>query len=61
MIGCVAFGVSALGAFVTKSGVTEDALLANVGTFIGALCFLAAALVVLPRRARSTSRRARST
>jgi hypothetical protein len=50
MIGCVAFGVSALGAFVTKTGVTEDALLANAGTFIGALCFLAAALLVLPRR-----------
>ena len=49
LIGCVAFGVSALGAFVTTSGVTEDALLANVGTFIGALCFLAAALLVLPR------------
>jgi hypothetical protein len=50
MIGCVAFGVSALGAFVTKSGVTEDALLANLGTFIGALCFLAAALLVLAAR-----------
>jgi hypothetical protein len=45
----VGIGVSALGAFVTKSGVTEDALLANFGTFIGALCFLAAALLVLPR------------
>jgi hypothetical protein len=53
MIGCVAFGVSALGAFVTKSGITEDALLANVGTFVGALCFLVAALLVLPRQ-RST-------
>jgi hypothetical protein len=50
MIGCVAFAVSALDAFVSASGVTEDALLANLGTFIGALCFLAAALVVLPRR-----------
>jgi hypothetical protein len=49
MIGCFAFGVSALGAFVTKSGITEDALLANVGTFVGALCFLSAALLVLPR------------
>jgi hypothetical protein len=49
MIGCVAFGVSALGAFVTKAGVTEDALLANAGTFIGALCFLVAALLVLPK------------
>jgi len=54
MIGCVAFGVSALGAFVSKSGITEDALLANAGTFVGALCFLAAALVVLPRGPRRT-------
>jgi hypothetical protein len=54
MVGCLAFGVSALGAFVTKTGVTEDALLANLGTFIGALCFLAAALVVLPREPRRT-------
>ena len=50
----LAFGVSALGAFVTESGVTEsgvteDALLAIVGTFVGALCFLVAALMVLPR------------
>jgi hypothetical protein len=50
MIGCVAFGVSALGAFVSRAGVTEDALLANLGTFIGALCFLVAALLVLPAR-----------
>ncbi|MFI5507348.1 hypothetical protein ACIA48_07765 [Mycobacterium sp. NPDC051804] len=49
MIGCVAFAVSALGAFVSETGVTADALLANVGTFIGALCFLVAALVMLPR------------
>jgi hypothetical protein len=50
MIGCVAFGVSALGAFVTKTGIPEDALLANVGTFVGAVCFLVAALLVLPPR-----------
>jgi hypothetical protein len=50
MIGCVASGVSAFGAFVTQSGVTEDALLANAGTFIGAVCFLVAALLILPRR-----------
>jgi hypothetical protein len=53
MTGCVAFGVSALGAFVTEAGVAEDALLANVGTFVGALCFLAAALLVLPRETSS--------
>jgi hypothetical protein len=49
MVGCVAFAVSALGAFVRKNGVSEDALLANLGTFVGALCFLVAALLVLPR------------
>lgn len=49
MIGCVAFGVSAVAAFVFKNGVTEDAWLANVGTFIGALCFLVAALMIRPR------------
>ncbi|MGE5695701.1 MAG: hypothetical protein ACM4D3_10840 [Candidatus Sericytochromatia bacterium] len=40
MVGSLAFGVSAAGAFVKRSGVTADALLANAGTFFGALCFL---------------------
>ena len=50
MMGCIAFGASAAGAFVKRSGVTEDALLANAGTFVGALCFLIAALLLLPKR-----------
>ena len=50
MIGCIAFGASAVGAFVYKTGSTADEALANLGTFLGALCFLAAALLVLPRR-----------
>lgn len=50
MVGSIAFGVSAVGAFITKKGVTEDAWLANIGTFVGALCFLLAALLVLPDR-----------
>jgi hypothetical protein len=50
MIGCLAFGASAVGAFITARGVTEDAPLANVGTFLGALCFLIAALLLLPKR-----------
>jgi hypothetical protein len=49
LVGCVAFGVSAVAAFVSKTGITADAKLANLGTFIGALCFLGAALVILPR------------
>jgi hypothetical protein len=57
MIGCIACGVSALGAFVTASGVTEDALLANAGTFVGALCFLVAALLVLPHERKPSAER----
>jgi hypothetical protein len=49
MAGCVAFGVSAVAGYIRRSGVTEDQWLANLGTFIGALCFAAAALAVLPR------------
>jgi hypothetical protein len=50
MIGSIAFGASAIGAYIKRTGVTDDALLSNAGTFLGALCFLAAALLVLPRR-----------
>lgn len=54
MAGSIAFGVSAVGAVVDPaSGELRNAALANAGTFIGALCFLAAALLALPpRRAR---------
>ena len=50
MIGSIAFGASAVGAFITKTGITEDAQLAQTGTFVGALCFLIAALLRLPKR-----------
>jgi hypothetical protein len=50
MIGSIAFGASAIGAFITKTGITEDAQLAQLGTFVGALCFLTAALLRLPQR-----------
>lgn len=50
LIGCIAFAVSAVAAFVFKTGVTANEPLANLGTFAGALCFLAAALLILPRR-----------
>ncbi|OZG26163.1 hypothetical protein BH683_025485 [Williamsia sp. 1138] len=50
LIGCIAFGVSAVGAYITTAGVGVDATLANTGTFIGALCFLVASLIVLPSR-----------
>lgn len=50
LVGCIAFGVSAVAAFVFTSGQTANATLAGLGTCVGALCFLAAALLVLPRR-----------
>jgi hypothetical protein len=55
MIGCLAFAASAVGAFVFTTGTDADQAVANAGTFVGALCFLAAALMVLPRSAAVSS------
>lgn len=49
-LGSVAFGVSAAGAFVLQDGASLDPNIANVGTFVGAVCFLAASAVFLGRR-----------
>ncbi|MEV7694066.1 hypothetical protein AB0N73_12150 [Microbacterium sp. NPDC089189] len=57
-VGCVAFGLSAVGAYILPGGASFDGALANNGTFIGAICFLLASLVVLPfwdRHARADS------
>ncbi|NYG22361.1 uncharacterized membrane protein YhaH (DUF805 family) [Agromyces hippuratus] len=59
-IGCVAFGVSAVGAYILPSGSAISGSLANSGTFIGAICFLLASLVVLPQWNRSKDRHARA-
>lgn len=48
MVGCIAFGASAVGAFILPSGDAFNNGLANYGTFVGALCFLLASLIVLP-------------
>lgn len=48
MVGCIAFGASAVGAFILGSGDSFDATLANAGTFVGAVCFFLASLIVLP-------------
>jgi H+/Cl- antiporter ClcA len=48
LVGSVAFGLSALGAFVIpSSGEIWNAELSGLGTFAGALCFLAAAVLLL--------------
>ncbi|WP_137843492.1 YrhK family protein [Microbacterium sp. 2FI] len=57
MAGSVFFGISAIGAYVMPStGDPVDMMWANLGTFLGALCFLAAAL--LSRREVSAAERA---
>lgn len=49
MIGSIAFGISAVGAFIRPStGELANAALANLGTFVGAVCFLVAALLMRP-------------
>lgn len=49
MVGCIAFGVSAVGAFVLSDGALVDTSLADWGTFIGAICFFLASAIVLPQ------------
>ena len=50
-----AFGVSAVAGYISPStGQLHNAGLANLGTFIGALCFLAGALLLMPERTEDT-------
>lgn len=58
-VGCVAFAFSAVGAYILPTGDSFDGSLANNGTFIGALCFLVASLIVLPQWGRPTRRHGR--
>ena len=51
LVGSVAFGVSAVAAaIVPATGDLRNARLSNLGTFVGALCFLAGAVLLLPER-----------
>ncbi|GAA4475496.1 hypothetical protein GCM10023094_13060 [Rhodococcus olei] len=47
MLGSIAFGISAVGSFITRDGTSLDAAVAMGGTFIGALCFFAASAIQL--------------
>lgn len=49
MVGSMAFGVSAVAAKVVSGGTdVRNAALMNLGTFLGALCFLAGAILLIP-------------
>jgi hypothetical protein len=51
LVGSIAFGVSAVAAFIIPdTGQLWHAELSNLGTFVGALCFLAGAVLLLPER-----------
>ena len=50
LVGSVAFGVSAIASYVKPNGQLVSLALTNLGTFVGALCFLAGALLLLPER-----------
>lgn len=50
LVGCIAFGLSAIGAFVLNNGATVDSVLANLGTLIGAIGFICASILFLGPR-----------
>ena len=51
-MGSIAFGVSAVASYVEPNGQLLSLALTNLGTFVGALCFLAGAVLLLPERTR---------
>ena len=48
MVGSIAFGISAAAAKVLGDGELRNATWATLGTFVGALCFLAGAVLLIP-------------
>ena len=54
MLGSIGFGFSAVAAYIVPTtGDPVNVILVNLGTFIGALCFLAGGLLLLPARTRA--------
>jgi hypothetical protein len=57
IVGSIAFGASAVAShIVPASGQPRNVTLMNLGTFVGALCFLAGAVLLLPARTRDEAR-----
>ena len=58
LAGSIAFGISAVGAYVAPgSDQPSNVAVANLGTFVGALGFLAGALLMSPRPGAGRSSR----
>jgi hypothetical protein len=55
LIGSIAFGVSAVAGYISPStGQLHNGELANLGTLVGAVCFLGGALLLMPERTEDT-------
>ena len=51
LLGSIAFGASAVASYVVPAtGSLRNVELSNLGTFLGALCFLVGAVLLLPER-----------
>jgi hypothetical protein len=48
MVGSIAFGISAAASYVLSDDTLRDAQRANAGTFVGAICFLVGAALLIP-------------
>jgi hypothetical protein len=56
LVGSVAFGVSAVAGYINPAtGDLRNAERANLGTFVGAVCFFVGALMLLPERTEDVS------
>jgi hypothetical protein len=56
LVGSVAFGVSAVAGYISPAtGQLRNADRANLGTLVGAVCFLIGALLLLPERTEEVS------
>jgi len=54
LVGSIAFGASAVGAYIVPAtGQLRNVELSNLGTFVGALCFLGGAILLMPERTES--------
>jgi hypothetical protein len=56
LVGSVAFGVSAIASYIVPAtGQLWNVELTNLGTFVGALCFLGGAILLFPERTQASS------
>jgi hypothetical protein len=52
LVGSVAFGASAVASYVKPIGQLVSLAVTNLGTFVGAICFLVGGLLLLPERTK---------